>query len=133
MISEGIFSFSPFYILKEVLVMPDITDEKKNLIRVIAEKYSSILSKIPFEEGVLLYSKTYQKLSMKSARGRMCLLCGEIRHPEDFTSLNHKCSPLSSYDLPIFVKTSWIKLEDFFLSDEFIDVLKNGGIEIEEN
>ena len=112
--------------------MPDITDEKKNLIRIIAEKYSSILSKIPFEEGVLLYSKTYQKLSMNSARWRMCLLCGEIRHPEDFIPYNHKCSPLSSYDFPIFVKTSWIKLEEFFLSEEYLDILKYGDMEIEK-
>ncbi len=104
--------------------MPDITDKKKEHIRIIADKYCTILSKIPFEEGVLLYSKTYQQLFMKSARWRMCLLCGEIRHPEDFTTYNHKCSPLSSYDFPIFVKTSWIRLEDFFLSDEFVDVLK---------
>jgi len=112
--------------------MPDITDEKKNQIRIIAEKYSSILSKIPFEEGISIYSKTYQALHIQSARWRICLLCGEIRHPEDFTYYNHKCTPLSSYDFPIFVKTSWMKLEDFFLSDRFVNVLKNGGLEIEE-
>ncbi len=112
--------------------MPDITDEKKNLIRVIAGKYSTILSKIPFEEGVLIYSKTYQKLYIQSARWRFCLLCGDIRYPEDFSKNNHKCSQLSSYDFPILVKTSWIKLKDFFLSQKCIEVLREGEQDIKE-
>lgn len=112
--------------------MPDITDEKKKQIRMIAEKYSIILSKIPFEEGVSIYSKTYQALYIQSARWRFCLLCGKINHPEYFRKNNHKCTQLSSNDFPILVKTSWVKLEDFFLSKEFLDVLKEGGIIIEE-
>jgi hypothetical protein len=112
--------------------MPDITDEKKNQIRLIAEKYSIILSRIPFEEGVSIYSKTYQALYIQSARWRFCLLCGKIKHPEDFRKSDHKCAYLSSNDFPILVKTSWIKLEDFFLSRDFLDILKEGGIIIEE-
>jgi hypothetical protein len=104
--------------------MPDITDRKKELIRSIVKRYCSILSKIPFEEGVLLYSETYQKLSMSSARWRVCLLCGEIAYPEFFLGSNHKCSSLISYDFPILVKTSWIKLEEFFLNENHIELLK---------
>ncbi|MFW9852307.1 MAG: hypothetical protein ACFFDS_05165 [Candidatus Thorarchaeota archaeon] len=112
--------------------MPDITDDKKNQIRKIAEKYCYILSKIPFEEGVSIYSKTYQSLYIQSARWRFCLLCGEIKHPEDFRNNDHKCSQLSSDDFPTLVKTSWIKLEEFFLSQKFLEVLKEGGIIVEE-
>ncbi len=112
--------------------MPDITNEKKNQIRIIAEKYSIILSKIPFEEGVSIYSKTYQALHIQSARWRFCLLCGKIKYPEGFRKNNHKCAYFSSNDFPILVKTSWIKLENFFLSRKFLDILKEGGIIIEE-
>ena len=112
--------------------MPDITNEKKKRIRMIAEKYSIILSKIPFEEGVNIYSKTYQSLYIQSARWRFCLLCGKIKHPEEFKQKDHKCSQLSSNDFPILVKTSWVKLEEFFLSRKFLDILKEGGIIIEE-
>ena len=107
--------------------MPDITDRKKELIRTIAKKYCSILSKIPFEEGISLYSETYQKLSISSARWRVCLLCGEIGYPELFLDSNHKCYSLLSYDFPILVKTSWIKLEDFFLNEKHLELLKNNG------
>jgi len=112
--------------------MPDITDEKKEQIRMIAEKYSIILSKIPFEEGVNIYSKTCQALYLQSARWRFCLLCGKIDYPEYFRKNDHKCSHLSSQDLPILVKTSWVKLEEFFLSQKFLNILKEGGVIIEE-
>lgn len=111
--------------------MPDITDRKKELIRSIAKKYCSILSKIPFEEGILLYSESYQKLSMSSARWRICLLCGEIGHPEIFSYSSHKCTSLSSYEFPILVKTSWIKLEDFFLSEISLEILKERNLNLE--
>lgn len=96
--------------------MPDISDKKKEQIRVIARKYCSILSQVPFEEGVLLYSKTFQNLFISSARWRICLLCGEIESPEFFKSSKHKCKSHFPYDFPIIVKTSWMKLESFFLS-----------------
>ena len=112
--------------------MPDITNEKKRLIRGIAEKYCSILSKIPFENGVRIYSKTYQTLHSKSARWKLCLLCGEIKRTEDFKGKNHEGIQTSFYYLPILVKTSWIKLQDFFLSEIFIDVLTESRLELEE-
>jgi len=105
--------------------MPDITDRKKEKIRIIAKTYCSILSKIPFEEGVSLYSKTYQALSMSSARWRLCLMCGEIDYSETFSKSTHKCASLLSYSFPIIVKTSWIKLEEFFLNENHLDYLKD--------
>lgn len=116
------FHLTNFY--DERFSMPDITDRKKEKIRILADKYCTFLSKIPFEEGVLLYSKTYQKLFMRSARWRICLLCGKISHPEGFLDYDHKCSSLSSYDFPILVKTSWMKLEDFFLPETSLEILK---------
>lgn len=112
--------------------MPDITDEKKRLIRGMAEKYCSILSRVPFENGVRIYLKTYQTLYSKSARWKLCLLCGKIKHTEDFKGNNHEGIQTSFYSLPILVKTSWIKLQDFFLSEKFIDALTESRLENEE-
>ena len=108
--------------------MPDITDKKKELIRTMVKKYCSILSKIPFEEGVHLYTETYQKLYISSARWRVCLLCGEIGYPEVFKDSGHKCSSSLSQEFPIIIKTSWIKLEEFFLKENHLELLKTNTV-----
>ena len=51
--------------------MQDISDEKKKKIRCLARSYCTILSKIPFEKGMMLYSKTHEYLQTGSARWRI--------------------------------------------------------------
>ncbi len=113
--------------------MPDITNKNKQLIRVILRKYCQILTKIPFDDGLVLYTETYNELLASSARWRICLLCGEIRRSDEFKAQNHDCSPAIYHNFPILVKTSWIKLQDFFLSERFLELLKERGMEIEIN
>lgn len=113
--------------------MPDITDKNKQLIRVILRKYCQILTRIPFEDGLALYTETYNELFVSSARWRICLLCGEIRRSNEFIAQNHDCSPTVYHNFPILVKTSWIKLQDFFLSERFLELLRERGMEIEIN
>jgi hypothetical protein len=113
--------------------MPDITDKNKRLIKMILRKYSQILTRIPFEDGLSLYTETYNELLVSSARWRICLLCGEIRRSSNFTALNHDCSPTIYHNFPILVKTSWIKLQEFFLSERFLELLRERGMEIKIN
>ncbi|NPD88746.1 MAG: hypothetical protein HGN29_08470 [Asgard group archaeon] len=111
--------------------MPDITDKNKQLIRIILRKYCQVLSRIPFEDGLVVYSETYKELYVSSARWKLCLLCGEIKGSNTFTAQSHDCSPSIYQNFPILVKTSWIKLQDFFLSDRFLNLLRERGMEFE--
>jgi hypothetical protein len=113
--------------------MPDITNKNKQLIKMIFRKYCQILANIPFEDGLTLYTETYKELLVSSARWRICLLCGEIRRSSNFSTQNHDCSPTIYHNFPILVKTSWIKLQDFFLSERFLELLRERGMEIKIN
>ena len=128
MLNSFLFTFN---VKKELKVLPDITNKNKQRIKKILIQYCRILAKIPFEDGLELYSETYKELQVSSARWRICLLCGEIRRSNDFTANNHECYPSTYHNFPILVKTSWIKLQDFFLSDRFLDLLRERGMEIE--
>jgi len=86
--------------------MPDITDKNKQIIKTILRKYCQIITKIPFENGIVLYTATYNELFASSARWRICLLCGEIRRSNDFTTQNHDCSPTFHHNFPILVNTT---------------------------
>ena len=111
--------------------LPDITNKNKQLIKLILRKYCQILSKVSFENGLTLYTETYNELYISSARWKVCLLCGEIRSLNNFETEEHDCSPTIYHNFPILVKTSWIKLQDFFLSDRFLNLLRERGMEIE--
>ena len=107
-----------------MILLPDILASEKSEIRKIAKKYAQELWTIPFDKGIVAYVKTNNELFVHPARWHVCLLCGEIEHPEIFLDPNHKCTSLSSYEFPLFVKTSWMKLEDFFLSEISLEILK---------
>ncbi|MHA1346358.1 MAG: hypothetical protein ACTSVO_02260 [Candidatus Heimdallarchaeaceae archaeon] len=110
--------------------MPDITRKEKYLIKLIAEKYSKILSRLQFSTGSLVYQKTYDILYKKSSRWKYCLLCGKIAEPETFTRGTHTCPPLLFQKQPICCSTSWIQLKDFFLSQKYLETLSTVGVEI---
>lgn len=110
--------------------MPDITAKEKQLIKIIAEKYSKVISRLQFNNGSLIYQKTYSQLYKKSARWKFCLLCGKIGHSEDFKGLKHTCPPLLFQKYPLCCSTSWVQLRDFFLSDKYLDTLSEVGVEV---
>ena len=110
--------------------MPDITDKEKYLIKIIAERYSKILTHLKFSNGTLIYQKTYEKLFKKSARWKYCLLCGKIDRPEAFKTREHKCPPLIFQNHPICCSTSWIQLREFFLTDTYLNTLAEVGVEV---
>ena len=105
--------------------MPDITKKEKYLIKLIAEKYSKVLSRLKFSNGSLVYQKTYENLYKKSARWKYCLLCGKIAASEDFTRITHACPHLLFQNQPICCSTSWFQLKGFFLSDKYLEILIN--------
>jgi len=110
--------------------VPDITRKEKYLIRLIAEKYSKILSRLKFGNGSLLYQRAYEKLYKKSSRWKFCLLCGKIAATDNFTQDNHTCPPLLFQKQPIYCSTSWLKLYSFFLSANYLETLSEVGVEV---
>ncbi|MHA1551596.1 MAG: hypothetical protein ACTSUP_03535 [Candidatus Heimdallarchaeaceae archaeon] len=110
--------------------MPDITKKEKYLIKLIAEKYSKVLSRLKFSNGSLVYQKTYENLYKKSARWKYCLLCGKIAASEDFTRITHTCPHLLFQNQPICCSTSWFQLKGFFLSDKYLEILSVAGVEV---
>ena len=111
--------------------LPDITDQNKKLIKMLLSQYCQILKRISFENGITLYTETFNELYTSSARWKVCLLCGEIRRLNGFVIRNHDCSPILYHNFPILVQTSWINLQDFFLSDKFLNLLRERGMESE--
>ena len=110
--------------------MPDISNKEKYLIKLIAGKYSKILSRLQFSNGVHVYQKTYEQLYKKSSRWKFCLLCGKIASSDSFTQDKHTCPPLLLQKQPICCSTSWIKLRDFFLTDKYLETLSEVGVEV---
>ncbi|MBY8999718.1 MAG: hypothetical protein KGD64_02280 [Candidatus Heimdallarchaeota archaeon] len=110
--------------------MPDIPSKEKYLIKLIAEKYSKIISRLQFKNGSLIYQKTYNQLYKKSARWKFCLLCGKIDYSEDFKGSKHACPPLLFQKYPLCCSTSWIQLKEFFLLEKYLDTLSEVGVEV---
>ncbi|GAH87306.1 unnamed protein product, partial [marine sediment metagenome] len=108
----------------------DITRKEKYLIRLIAEKYSKILSRLKFSNGSLIYQRTYGQLYKKSSRWKFCLLCGKIATVDSFTLDKHTCPPLLFQKHPICCSTSWIQLRDFFLTNKYLETLSEVGVEV---
>ena len=108
--------------------MPDIKDKEKKLIRTKTKIYSSILSKVSFEQGVTLHLKTYNALSLESARCRICLMCGKVGSLEDFEQHEDCSSTYAKQKIPLVIKTSWYKLREFFLTEQCCDFFKYLGI-----
>ena len=110
--------------------MPDIPSKEKQLIGLIAKKYSKIISHLKFSNGSLIYQRTYELLYKKSSRWKFCLLCGKISTSDGFKQDRHTCPPLLFQQHPICCSTSWIKLRDFFLSDKYLETLSEVGVEV---
>ena len=116
--------------------MPDILSSEKAKIRAIAKNYAQALWTIPFNKGFIAYINTSDLLSVHPARWRYCFKCGMILRTNlvknDETNdetKNHACI-LEFEDIPLLIKTSWIKLRKFFLIDEnHKKILKEIGLE----
>ena len=115
--------------------MPDILSSEKAEIRGIAKNYSQTLWTIPFSKGFIAYIKTSDEISIHPARWRYCFKCGMILRTnlvkndetEDQTR-NHACI-LEFEDIPLLIKTSWIKLRKFFLIyEKYKEILKEIGL-----
>ncbi len=117
--------------------MPDILSSEKAEIREIAKSYAQALWTIPFNKGFIAYIKTSDEISVHPARWRYCFKCGMILRTNlvknDETAdetRNHACI-LEFEDIPLLIKTSWIKLRKFFLIDEnHKKILKEIGLTI---
>jgi hypothetical protein len=115
--------------------LPDITDAEKSQIREIAKQYAVSIWRIPFNEGLILYVKTNEKLNIHPARWKFCLKCGDILKSKTQKDLKegeelekHKCL-LDVHDFPVLIKTSWYKLKEFFLTDTYKEFMKEAGID----
>jgi len=115
--------------------LPDITDAEKSQIREIARQYAVSIWRISFNEGLILYVKTNEKLNIHPARWKYCLKCGDIikiktkkdlREGEEVEK--HQCL-LDVQDFPVLIKTSWYKLKEFFLTNTHIKFMKEAGID----
>lgn len=115
--------------------LPDITDAEKSQIREIAKQYALSIWRIPFNEGLILYVRTSDKLSIHPARWKYCLKCGEIIKTKTKKVLKegekeekHSCL-LDVQDFPVLIKTSWYKLKEYFLTDSYKEIMKDAGID----
>jgi hypothetical protein len=104
-----------------VLFLPDILAAEKAEIKSIATKYARSLWTIPFDKGIVAYTRTSNELFVHPARWRYCFKCGMIlkanlvKDPElEDETTNHSCI-LEFEDIPLLIKTSWFKLREFFL------------------
>lgn len=113
---------------KGVYNMPDVKDAEKTQIKYIAKRYVQDLASAPMSEGLTIYSKTIDKIFLRSARWKICLQCGTINKREILSESNHSCSSTLG-NLPVIIQTSWVKLKEFFLTDEYIKLLDSAGIE----
>ena len=108
--------------------MPDVKDAEKAQIKYIARRFVQDLANAPMGEGLTIYSETIDRIHLRSARWKICLKCGTIDKREILNENSHSCSS-SLGNLPVIIQTSWVKLKDFFLSDEYIKLLKLAEIE----
>jgi len=124
--------------------MPKISKPEQQFIRSLAKKYAMKLVASPFNEGLLIYSDTYESLYIRSARWKYCLKCGEIESTEDMLDEQelkkmssserkkaedrvHKCT-MGVNHFPVLITTSWFKLKDFFMTDKYVKSLEKAGI-----
>jgi len=116
------------YILHERYNMTDMTIAQKNKIRFVAKHFAREVQGAPLDSGLAVHQDTIDELYDGSARIRICLKCGHIDSATKLKKENHSCA-YSLKSFQVLVTTSWKKLEDFFLTDRYIDVLKSIGIE----
>jgi hypothetical protein len=109
--------------------MTDMTNSKKNKIRFTAKAFAREVQGAPFDSGLSIHQNTIDQLYDGSARIRLCLKCGAIESTTKLKKENHSCA-YSFKSFQVLVTTSWKKLEDFFLSDKYIEALKEIGVEI---
>ena len=124
--------------------MPKISKAEQQFIRSIAKKYAMRLIVSPFNEGLLIYSDTYESLYIRSARWKYCLKCGEIEATEEMLDEQelkkiitsdkrqvqervHQCT-IGVNHFPVLITTSWYKLKEFFMSDKYIKALEKAGV-----
>ena len=107
-----------------------ISEEKKHMISLLAKSYSEILSNLPFDKGAWIFSRSHDELKLEKGKIHFCLLCGTIGTLEDFNFIAHECPLLIFQNLPMLISTSWVKLKDFFLTNEYLNVLREVGIKV---
>ena len=124
--------------------MPKISNVEQEQIKSVAKRFAMGLWASPFNEGLMIYSETFDALYIRSARWKYCLKCGDIESTEQMlnqTELKkipnkerevakarvHECT-LGVSNFPVLITTSWFKLKDFFLTDWHIKALENAGI-----
>ncbi len=126
--------------------MPKISNAEKSFIKSIARRYAMGLWVSPFNEGLLVYSETFEALYIRSARWKFCLKCGIIEPTElmiddgelggdkysekkksELRERIHECT-LGANRFPVLITTSWYKLRDFFMSQKHIRALENAGV-----
>jgi len=126
--------------------VPKISDAEKSFIRSISRRYAMGLWVSPFNEGLLIYSETFEALYIRSARWKFCLKCGIIEPTElmvddgelssdkytekkksELRERIHECT-LGVNHFPVLITTSWYKLRDFFMSKKHIRALENAGV-----
>ncbi len=124
--------------------MPKISKAEQQFIRSLAKKYVMKLIVSPFNEGLLIYSDTYDSLYIRSARWKFCLKCGEIESTEEMLD-EHELKKMGASDrkqaqervhqctmginhFPVLITTSWYKLKDFFMTDKYVKALENAGV-----
>lgn len=124
--------------------MPKISNAEQQFIRSLAKKYAMKLIVSPFNEGLLIYSDTYESLYIRSARWKYCLKCGEIESTEDMLDEHelkkmgtsnrkkahdrvHKCT-MGVNHFPVLITTSWYKLKAFFMTEKYAKALEKAGV-----
>lgn len=98
----------------------------------------------PFNEGLMIYSETFDALYIRSARWKYCLKCGEIETTEEMLdefelkkmsssgrkkaqNRVHECT-MGVNHFPVLITTSWYKLKDFFMTDKYVKSLEKAGV-----
>jgi len=127
-----------------VRFIPKISQSEQQFIRSLAKKYALKLTASPFNEGLLIYSDTYDALYIRSARWKYCLKCGEIEPTEEMLDEQelqrmakpdqkkaqarvHKCT-IGVQHFPVLITTSWYKLKEFFMTNNYVNALERAGV-----
>ena len=109
------------------MFMPDIRDEEKAAIRELSKVFVKHIWKVPFNEGLIAYTKASEQVYVHPARWKICFKCGEINKKESMSNEKHTCA-LDFSGFPIITQTSWYKLKSFFLGNLYTDLLKELGV-----
>jgi len=124
--------------------MPKISNAEQQFIRSLAKKYAMKLIVSPFNEGLLIYSDTYESLYVRYARWKYCLKCGEFESTEEMLDEHelkkmgasdrkkahgrvHKCT-MGVDHFPVLITTSWYKMKEFFMTDKYAKALEKAGV-----